>query len=257
MIVNKNYIQVRNIKLSYSNIVVIDNFSFSIEEGEVIAILGPSGCGKTSFLNILSGILPPSAGNIYINNINVKEKQNCCSYMFQDDLMVPWRTVYDNVLLPLEIDRIRNKIDIKYVDELLSEFGLSNCLKLFPYQLSGGMRRRAAFVRTLCINRDVYLFDEPTSGLDYLLRLQLEEKLLGFLIENKKTAIIITHDIESAVAIADRIFVFSKKPSYLANIYNVGIGKKYGSTIKARETKEYTEIFKEILKTYIYEDKKL
>lgn len=250
---DKIYLDVKSLSLNIENIDVIRDFTFSIQKGEIVAILGPSGCGKTSFLNILSGINSPSEGEILLEGKSILNDFENCSYMFQDDLLMPWRNIYDNVLLPLEVDTEKTTKNVKIAKQLLIDFGLQDSLKLYPNQLSGGMRRRAAFVRTLSINRALYLFDEPTAGLDYLLRLQLEEELLKFLIEKEKTAIFITHDIESAVAIADKILLFSNKPSSLMNIFEVGLGRKIQSSKETRASEKYINTFQEILKAYTNE----
>ncbi len=246
----KEFIKVIDLGLSYGTIPVIENLTFSIIEGEIIALLGPSGCGKTSLLNILSGIFPPSEGDVQLKSQSILSSSKHCSYMFQDDLLLPWRNIYDNVLLSQQIGPDKVQINKEHAKQLLNDFGLSDSLKLYPNQVSGGMKRRASFVRTLSISRELYLFDEPTSGLDYLLRLKLEEKLLKFLITQKKTAIIVTHDIETAISIADRILILKEKPSNIKKSVDAAIGRKYSSSSKARESSEFATLFQQVLRAY-------
>ncbi|MBM2814406.1 MAG: transporter family protein [Ignavibacteria bacterium] len=243
-----NNITLENLTLSYNGNLVFDKLSFQIEEGKILGILGPSGCGKTSILNILSGIIEPNYGDVILNENSLLGSRIQSSYMFQDDLLLPWRNILDNVCLPLELDKNLNiEKEKNTVLSILEDFGLSKEFNKYPHQISGGMKRRAAFVRTLCIDRMLYLFDEPTSGLDYMLRIQLEDELFSFLIKYKKTAIIVTHDIETVIALSDRIILLTDKPSKIRKEYISGYTRKYVSPSKVRKSEEFSNLFKTIL----------
>ena len=250
-------LEVKGLTRSIGTTDVIKNIDLTIQQGEIIAILGPSGCGKTSFLNVLSGINNPSTGDILIDGKRINDRQHLCGYMFQDDLLFPWRNILDNVVLGIEIsDPLSIATKKQEAQTLLSYFGLDGFDKKYPHQHSGGMRRRAAFVRTLLNHdRELFLFDEPTAGLDYLLRLQLQDKLFSFLLDNKKTAIIITHDVETAVAIADRVLIFAPRPTYIVQEFEVGLARRLGSATKALNDAYFGTFFQKILEAYSYHGK--
>ena len=250
-------LEVKGLKLSIGATDVIQNIDLTIQQGEIIAILGPSGCGKTSFLNVLSGISDPSEGDILIDGHIVTDRRHLCGYMFQDDLLFPWRNILDNVVLSIEVsDPLSISTKKQEANKLLDYFGLNGFDKKYPHQLSGGMRRRAAFVRTLLNqDRELFLFDEPTGGLDYLLRLQLQEKLFSFLLDNKKTAIIITHDVETAVAVADRVLIFKPRPTAIVQEFPIGLARQLGSATQALSHADFGTLFQKILEAYSHHGK--
>ena len=193
----------------------IDNVSFNVLEKEIISIVGPSGCGKSTLLSILVGLIEKSSGDIIFNN-NIK-----FGYMLQTDSLYPWRTIFDNCLLGLEITKQKNKENIKKVEYLLKKYGLYDFKDKYPNSLSGGMRQRVALIRTLVLNPDILLLDEPFSALDYQTRLNLSNDLYKIIKEEGKTVVLITHDIAEAISISNRIIVLTKRPATIKNIYDI------------------------------------
>ncbi len=173
----------------YSETPAIDNLNFSVNEKEIISIVGPSGCGKSTLLGILTGLISKSHGNILFNG---KKK---LAYMLQTDSLMPWRTIFENCLIGLEINHKKTSKNITNVENLLKKYGLYEFKDKYPNSLSGGMRQRVALIRTLAINPDILLLDEPYSALDYQTRLKLSDDLYKIIKEEGKTAILITHDI--------------------------------------------------------------
>jgi len=246
-------IEFNTIGLRIGQVPILKDISFSLKNGEIVGILGPSGCGKTSFFNILSGLIPQTEGSILKDGVVVADRAHLCSYMFQDDLLFPWRNIYDNVLLGTEAVK-PDALESRKADatRLLRLFGLKDFSKKYPHQLSGGMRRRAAFVRTLLNDdRELFLFDEPTAGLDHLLRLQVEDTLFHFLMENQRTSLVITHDVETAVALVDRVFIFAPRPAHIAAEVQIGLARKYGSPTAARTSSEFGDTFQFVLNSYM------
>lgn len=181
----------------------VKELSFSVGRGEFVAIIGPSGCGKSTLLSLAAGLLAPSEGRVLSENVTF-------GYMLQRDELFPWRTIEKNILLPLEI---RKQGDGKEAIALAEKYGLKDFLKSYPRELSGGMRQRAALIRTLALKPDILLLDEPFSALDYQTRLSVSEDVFHILREQRKTALLITHDISEAISLADRIIVLTRRPA--------------------------------------------
>ena len=201
---NKNYYTLSG------KINALDNINLEIKQGEFIAIIGSSGCGKSTLLNILAGIDENYKGKIFIDN-NI-------GYMLQSDALLPWLSINDNCKLA----KLFNKdIDNNYIDELLKKYNLYDFKDSKPNSLSGGMRQRVALIRTLATNPKILLLDEPFSKLDYQTRLLIENDIYNIIKRKKITAIIVTHDIGEAIAMADRVVVLSKRPGRVKNIYNI------------------------------------
>lgn len=228
-------LEIKNLKKNYhtpkDEILAIDNLNLDIYENEIVAILGPSGCGKSTLLSILSGLESKSTGEIkFYSNDNI-------GYMLQTDSLFPWRNVFDNCLIGLEIKKQLNKENIKYVEDLLIKYGLKDFKKSFPNNLSGGMKQRVALIRTLAINPSILLLDEPYSALDYQTRLALSNDLHKIIKQEQKTAIMITHDIAEAISLADRIIVLSKRPCKVKKIYEVILDNKQTPTENRKDPK--------------------
>ena len=214
--------------------VAVKDMSFSVSEGEFVAIIGPSGCGKTTLLSLAAGLLSPTSGEV---------KTNGCSfgYMLQKDELFPWRTIEKNVFLPLEI-RKTNTLEQRQRALLLAEkYGLKQFLKNYPSSLSGGMRQRAALIRTLAVDPDVLLLDEPFSALDYQTRLSVCDDVYKIIRSEKKTALLITHDISEAISVADRIFVLSHRPACVTHEHVITFPEN--EPLKRRENKEFSKWF--------------
>ena len=218
---NKSLLEIKELTKIYhtknGEIKAIDNISFNLYEKEFLCIVGSSGCGKSTLLNILANLDEKSDGQIKKNK-NLK-----IGYMLQEDALFPWLTILENATLGLEIKEIKTKENIEYVKELLTKYGLKDFLYKYPSQLSGGMRQRVALIRTLAIKPDILLLDEPFSALDYVSRLMVSEDVKKIIKAEKKTVIMITHDLAEAISLADRIIVLSKRPSKIKTIYDIKI----------------------------------
>ena len=182
----------------------VSHLSLSVQAGEFISIVGPSGCGKSTILSMLAGQLAPSEGSIYIGGT--------IGYMLQKDYLLQWRSIRSNALLGLEIQKKLTPENVAYVDTLLAQYGLGDFKNSLPNQLSGGMRQRAALIRTLAVRPDILLLDEPFSALDYLTRVEMQEWLLEQWEHYHKTILFITHDVEEAVFLSKKIFVIQDRP---------------------------------------------
>ena len=215
----QNILKINNLSKIYHDkngeTLAIDNLNLNIKEKEIVAIVGPSGCGKSTLLSILVGLVTKSSGEIIFNG-NKK-----IGYMLQSDSLMPWRTILENSLIGLEINKKKTKENIKKVKDLLNKYGLGEFIDKYPRNLSGGMKQRVALIRTLAIDPDILLLDEPYSALDYQTRLALSNDLYKIIKNEGKTAIMITHDIAEAISISSRIVVLSKRPCKVKNIYDV------------------------------------
>lgn len=198
-------------------ILAVDNFSLELKKGEIVAIVGPSGCGKSTILNMIGDLISKSEGIIEFN-----EKKNI-SYMLQEDALFPFRTVLKNCLIGLEIKNINSKENIEYVHELLKRYGLEDFINSYPSNLSGGMRQRVALIRTIATHPNLILLDEPFSALDFQSRITLTDDVYKIIKEENISAIMITHNIEEAASMADKVFVLSNRPSIIKNVYETNI----------------------------------
>ena len=221
--------------------IVLSHVSFSLKPHEIIAIIGPSGCGKSTLLNLVSGLIEPSEGQVTLNAR--------MGYMFQTDHLFSWRTVKDNVLLGLEITHTKTKENVKYAIDLLEKYQLGEFLHHYPQELSGGMRQRVALIRTLVLKPEVLLLDEPFSALDYQTKLLVLDDVYRIIHEEKKSAIIVTHDISEAISFADRVIVLSSRPSSIqASIPSDLHLQEEKTPLKARKSKEFPAYFDKIYK---------
>lgn len=219
--------------------VAVKDLSFSVKQGEFLAVVGPSGCGKTTLLSLAAGLLKPSAGKIENGGVTF-------GYMLQKDELFPWRTIEKNVFLPLEIQRRNTPERRKKVLSLAEKYGLKDFLKSFPRELSGGMRQRAALIRTLAAEPDVLLLDEPFSALDYQTRLNVCDDVYRIIKSEKKTAVLITHDISEAVSVADEAIVLSRRPATLVAEYALPFGEE--TPLKRRENPAFPLWFERLWK---------
>lgn len=190
----------------------VDDLSFSMAAGEFITLIGPSGCGKSTAFNMITGLVHPDHGEIRLDGEIINGRTGLVGYMPQRDLLLPWRTVIDNVILGYEINKKPRKEGKKRARELLPIFGLDSFADSYPAALSGGMRQRAALLRTFLLERDVMLLDEPFGALDALTRADLQQWLLGVWAKFKPTILFITHDVHEAVMLSDRVLVFTPRP---------------------------------------------
>ncbi len=193
-----------------------EGLSFSVSEGEFVAVIGPSGCGKTTLLSLAAGLLKPSSGSI--------ERHGSCGYMLQKDELFRWRTIEKNIYLPLEIKHQKTEENRLRARALAVKYGLGDFLQSYPSQLSGGMRQRAALIRTLATDPDLLLLDEPFSALDYQTRLNVTEDVAEIIRSEGKTALLITHDISEAISLADRVLVLSPRPARVTHEHTLDFG---------------------------------
>ncbi|XJZ26577.1 ABC transporter ATP-binding protein [Bacillota bacterium Lsc_1132] len=226
----------------------LSNINLTVEEGEFVSFLGPSGCGKTTLLSIIAGLIRPTKGTVLLENKPVSTLKNQIGYMLQQDYLFPWKTIEENILLGLKLSKHLNEESKTAALKLLSQMGLSGVEKQLPKQLSGGMRQRVALVRTLATEPKLLMLDEPFSALDYQTKLKLEDLVSKTLKEFKKTAILVTHDIGEAIAMSDRVFLFSPSPGKLHRVFHVPEELRKLSPFGARNHKAYSELFQTIWK---------
>lgn len=223
----------------------VDNFSFDLKEGEFVAIVGPSGCGKSTILSILCGLDEASGGTI-----SFKDGLRF-GYMLQGDNLFEWQTIFKNCLLGLELNNEVTKENKEYVKKLLKTYGLEEFMDAYPSNLSGGMRQRVSLIRTLATKPDLLLLDEPFSALDYQSRLAVSDDVYKIIKKEKKSAIMVTHDISEAISMADRIIVLSERPSKVKRIYEIKLTGK-DTPINNRKAKEFAKYYDMIWKDIDY-----
>ena len=215
-----------------------ENLTFSVNEGEFVAFIGPSGCGKTTLLSLAAGLIKPSDGTV--------ESRGTFGYMLQKDELFPWRTIEKNIFLPLEIKKQNTEENRRKAVALAEKYGLKDFLKSYPSQLSGGMRQRAALIRTLATDPDILLLDEPFSALDYQTRLEVCDDVQSIIKSEKKTALLVTHDISEAIALSDKVVVLSTRPARVVAEHLIEFG---GSSPKRRrECSEFAATFEVLRK---------
>ena len=204
---------------------IIDDLSFSIEPGSFHCIIGVSGCGKSTIFRMTNGLLQPKSGTIRVGGKPVGEQKHYCGYMPQKDLLFPWRTIGENLALPLEVIGGSSKAERReLIDDALADVGLEGCRDKMPDELSGGMRQRAAFARTMLTGSDLLLLDEPFSALDFLTRISMQEWLLGQWEKHKKTILFITHDVEEAVFLSGSVLAITSTPIHALTEVPVPVG---------------------------------
>lgn len=217
--------QVKNLTKYYGKLLVLDNISFDVYDGEFLCIVGPTGCGKTTFLNCLTGLTPITSGEILIDGIPSNPKRHSISYVFQEESCLWWRTIRDNIKLGLEI-RGGPKRDIdKRVEEMLNLVNLRGFENYYPSQVSQSIKQRTTIARALAVNPDILLMDEPYGSLDLKLRYYLEDELRRIQKKLKTTVIFVTHNIEEAVYLGDRLIVLSQKPTRIKEIINIKLSE--------------------------------
>ena len=240
-----NYmVKVSNLALTYQTsegeTQAIENISFKINEGEFVGIIGPSGCGKSTMLSIIAGLLKPTRGSV-----ELPYGKGSIGYMLQKDSLFPWRTIRQNVLLGPEINKtVKESSD--YADELLKTYGLWDFKNSFPAALSGGMRQRAALIRTLVMRPKLLLLDEAFSALDYQTRLAVSDDIHSIIKKENKTAIMVTHDISEAVSMADRVIVLTRRPARIRSVYDIKWEEGADTPLKRREQDVFRSYFNKI-----------
>ncbi len=243
-------LELKDVSLKYQTlndeITAIEHLSFNCNENEFISIIGPSGCGKTSVLSLIAGLLQPTSGKILIDGQTIHKSKDNLGYMLQKDHLFPWRTIEKNIFLPLEIKKINTPENKEYALNLLEKYGLIEFRKKYPNQLSGGMRQRVALIRTIAPKPKLLLLDEPFSALDYQTRLDLCDDVYDIIKSEKKTAVLVTHDISEAISMSDKIIVLSNRPAKVKMIFRPKINAP--TPLKKRESKEFGILFEKIWK---------
>ncbi|WP_309135122.1 ABC transporter ATP-binding protein [Cellulomonas sp.] len=197
----------------------------TVRPGEFVSLIGPSGCGKSTLFNLIAGLDTPSEGRVVIDGVDRSGQQGLVGYMLQKDLLLPWRTVLENVVLGLEIGGVRRKAAQALARPLLTTYGLGGFENRYPTQLSGGMRQRVALLRTVLFNRDVILLDEPFGALDAQTREHMQEWLLDLWDDFHKTVLFVTHDIDEAIYLSDRVVVMSARPGRIVAEFDVTLDR--------------------------------
>ena len=230
----------KNYNTKKMEIEALKNVNIEINEGDFLGIVGPSGCGKSTLLSIIGGLESITKGSI-------EKKDNLkIGYMLQDDCLFPWLTIYENFLIGLKINKTCTKENMENVKNLLTTYGLKDFLNNYPKDLSGGMRQRVALIRTLALKPDLLLLDEPFSALDYQTRISVSNDVCNIIKNEKKTLIIVTHDISEAISMCNKIIVMSKRPSTIKKTYNIDYDFDRTNPIKSRSSKEFMEYYEKI-----------
>lgn len=277
----KPKLEVKDLSYSYHELsgetTALSHISFDVRDGEFFAVIGPSGCGKSTLLSLLCGLLEPEEGTILIDGIPRCESRAVIGYMLQRDHLLEWRTILSNVSLGLEIrNSHRRSPDVRRgsfftkrpaipvpkeeqphhpedgsrdsLTAMLRAYGLEAFRDAHPSQLSGGMRQRAALIRTLALKPDILLLDEPFSALDYQTRLEVCDDISSIIKTQKKTAILITHDLSEAISVADRILVLTSRPGRVRTILEIDFGPDAGRPLERRNAPEFAAYFNQLWK---------
>lgn len=238
----------QNYQAENGEISAIKNISFSAAKGEFVSIVGPSGCGKSTLLSIISGILKPTNGEVYINGNRIEGISSQIGYMLQKDNLLDWRTIYKNVLFGLEIRKMKTEENIARVENLLKAYGLYEFRDKYPSQLSGGMRQRVALIRTLAINPDILLLDEAFSALDYQTRLSVTEDVFRILKQEQVTTVMVTHDIPESISMSDKILILSQRPALIKESLDIDFEMENRTPLSCRNSPKFAQYFDHIWK---------
>lgn len=219
-----------------SEVVAVEDVTISIDRGEFCTIVGPSGCGKTTLLHMIGGLLAPTSGDVYLDGERVTEPSEAVNMVFQEYVLLDWRTVWGNLMLPLEVAADIDSADHEgKAEELLKTAGLYDFKDSYPHQLSGGMKQRVAFLMALMTDPAVILLDEPFGALDLMTREKMNLEILRIWEEIRNTAILVTHDINEAVFLGDRVFVMSPRPGRITRIIEVDLPRPREDSVKDEE----------------------
>ncbi len=240
-------LELRNVSYAYHSqsgeTYALADLSFQVRRGEFIAVTGPSGCGKSTLLSLISGLLKPENGTILYEGQEKTKPDGKIGYMLQKDHLFEWRTIYGNVTLGLEIRHSLDETARQRVDRMLKEYGLYRFRDARPSELSGGMRQRAALIRTLAPEPELLLLDEPFSALDFQTRLSVCDDVAQILKKEKKTALLVTHDLSEAVSMADRILVLTKRPARIHSVLEPEFAAEGLTPLARRNTPEFKNYF--------------
>ena len=240
----KEVLKVKNISKKYQaengEVEALKDVSFTIKEGEFVSLIGPSGCGKSTVLSIIAGLEEKNSGEIEIDGQ--------IGYMLQKDSLLEWLTIYKNVMFGLEIGNIKTTENVEYVDNLLKKYNLYEFKDKYPNQLSGGMRQRAALIRTLAIKPKILLLDEAFSALDYQTRIMVTNDIYDILKNEHITALIVTHDISEAISMSDRVIVLSNRPAIVKEVHEIDFEMENRTPLNCRESPKFSKYFDSLWK---------
>lgn len=272
-------LELKDVDLTYfsprGETTALQKINMEINEGEFVSLVGPSGCGKTTILSIISGLIPATHGQIYVDGVlqnnkhtpkkktpkiksqdkkvddilhkqkSIENDKYYIGYMFQKDHLFEWLTIKKNIYLGLNIMHKKTKENMAFADNLLKKYGLWDFRNKYPSELSGGMRQRVALIRTLALNPKILLLDEPFSALDFQTRLNVCDDVYDIIKKEGKTAILVTHDISEAISMSDKIFVLSKRPAHIKQIYDIDLDKTK-TPLKRRDDVNFVGYFDKI-----------
>ena len=204
---------------------MLENVNLQAEAGKFISIIGPSGCGKSTLFRTIAGLEKEYTGSVIVNGNDIRQSRPYIAYMLQKDLLLPWRNVRKNIVLPLELSGKLKNTDTGFLEKMISEFGLEDFVEAYPDELSGGMRQRVALLRTWLMEGSIMLLDEPFGALDALTRKNIQDWLLEIWEKHRKTVLFITHDIEEAIYLSDEVYVMSPRPGKIIENININFGR--------------------------------
>lgn len=208
-----NKIELKDISIEFKSVLILKSISVNVKDREILTILGPSGCGKSTLLQIAAGLYPPNTGSCFIDGLETTSKPGEVSFMHQKDLLLPWKTIIENIIVPLRLKGIKRQAALEEAQSHINQFGLKGFENYLPAQISGGMRQRAALLRTYLYRNDIMLLDEPLGALDAITRRKMQKWLLGIIEELKTTVLMVTHDIDEALLLSDRIIILTNLPA--------------------------------------------
>ena len=240
-------LEVKGIGKRYQNkdgeVQALKNVNFRVKPGEFVSIIGPSGCGKSTLLSIIAGLEEKSEGEIYIQNEKVTGVSPKIGYMLQRDCLLEWRTIFSNALFGLEVKGKKSKENIEYVESLLKKYSLYDFKDKYPSEISGGMRQRAALIRTLAVKPKILLLDEAFCALDYQTRIMVTNDIYQILRQENITALIVTHDISEAISMSDRVIVLSERPATVKTIHKIDFEMENRTPLNCRENPKFSKYF--------------
>ena len=249
------FLSVDNIQMIYQTpteeTLAVQDVSFGVDKGQFVSLVGPSGCGKSTLLGCIAGLQKQQKGSITLQGQDIANQQHRIGYMLQRDNLLPWRSVYRNVVIGLEVQKKLNEQNIEYVEKLLKKYDLWQFRDSFPNRLSGGMRQRVALIRTLALKPDLLLLDEAFSALDYQTRVNVSCDVYNILRSENKTLVMVTHDIPEAVAMSDKVVVLSPRPAVAAKIVDIDFGPHRSDPVEVRQNPLFQGYFNQIWKELV------
>lgn len=248
----KPILEVKDISKKYQSkegeVLAIENVNFKIDKGEFVSIIGPSGCGKSTLLSVIAGLIEKSDGKIFIEGEEVNGISNQMGYMLQRDCLLEWRTVWNNIMIGLEIKKEITDEAKEYAENLLKKYHLYDFKDKKPSELSGGMRQRVALIRTLATKPKILLLDEAFSALDYQTRIMVTNDIYDILRKEDITVLMVTHDISEAISMSDKVMVLSKRPGTIKNIHKIEFDIENRTPLNCRERPEFSKYFNKLWK---------